>query len=331
MTAVVPSAPATTGPAGSRPVVLDCDTGIDDALAILHLAGRGGRLLGVTSVHGNVPARTGAENSLRVLDAAGLTDVPVWVGAARPMAQPLSTAEHVHGPDGLGGTVTGPPSRPVADGAAAVRIVELAHRFPREFTLVAVGPLTNLGLALLLEPALPDLIDEVVVMGGAMRPPGNITAMAEANTWHDPEAAQLVVEAPWRSTFVTLDATMRTVLPDEHLAAIAGSTDPKARFAWAALDFYLNAYQRWSGRRSCPLHDPLAMALALQPDLATYRTAYTSVELRGGATRGALVPDLRASSERPPEPGGEVIYVDDLDVERFQALFVASLTSPGPV
>lgn len=315
----------------SRPVLLDCDTGIDDALAMLHLAGRGGTLLGVTSVHGNVPARTGAENSLRVLDVAGMPDVPVWVGAARPMAQPLATAERVHGPDGLGGTVTGPPPRAVTDGAAAVRIVELAHRFPREFTLVAVGPLTNLGLALLLDPQLPDLIDEVVVMGGAMHPPGNITAAAEANTWHDPEAAQLVVQAPWRTVFVTLDATMRTVLPDEHLAAIAESTDPKARFAWAALDFYLDAYQRWSGRRSCPLHDPLAMALALQPDLATYRTAHTSVELRGTATRGALVADLRGSSDEPGEPGGDVVYVDELDVERFQALFVASLTSPGPV
>jgi purine nucleosidase len=319
----------TTPPA--RPVLLDCDTGIDDALALLHLVGRGGRLLGVTSVHGNVPTRTGAENSLRVLDAAGVTDVPVWVGAARPMAQPLSTAEEFHGPDGLGGTVTGPPSRPVADGAAAVRIVELAQRYPREFTLVAVGPLTNLGLALLLEPALPDLIDEVVVMGGAMRPPGNISAAAEANTWHDPEAAQLVIEAPWRTTFVTLDATMRTMLPDEHLEAIARSSDPKARFAWAAMDFYLGAYQRWSGRRTCPLHDPLAMALALQPDLATYRTAQTTVELHGGATRGALVPDLRASSDARAGSGGDVVYVDDLDVERFQALFVASLTSPGPV
>jgi purine nucleosidase len=307
-------------------VLLDCDTGIDDALAILHLVGRGGRLLGITSVHGNAPTRIAAENSLRVLDAAGIGDVPVWVGADRPMAQPLSTAEHVHGPDGLGGIVTGPPSRPVADGAAAVRIVETAHRFPNEFTLVAVGPLTNLALALLLEPELPDLIDEVVVMGGAMRAPGNITATAEANVRHDPEAAQLVIEAPWRSTFVTLDVTMRTVLSDEQLARIAGSTDPKARFAWSAMEFYLDAYRRWLGRRSCPLHDPLAMALALQPDLASYRTAHSRVELRGEHTRGTLVPDLRASTEEPEAGGGDVVYVDELDMERFHALFLESLT-----
>lgn len=312
-------------------MLFDCDTGIDDALALLHLAGRGGRLLGVTSVHGNVPARTGAENSIRVLDAAGIDDVPVWVGAARPMAQPLSTAEHVHGPDGLGGIVTGPPSRPVADGAAAVRIIETAQRFPREFTLVAVGPLTNLALALLLEPGLPDLIDEVIVMGGAMRAPGNITPTAEANTWHDPEATQLVIEAPWRTTFVTLDATMRTVLSEAQLARIEESADPKARFAWAALEFYLGAYQRWIGRRTCPLHDPLAMALALQPDLATYRTAYTSVELHGAQTRGTLVPDLRGSTEQPAAVGGDVVYVDELDVERFHAIFLDSLTAPGPV
>lgn len=311
----------------ARPVLLDCDTGIDDALALLHLAGRGGRLLGVTSVHGNVPAPTAARNSLHVLDVTGSDDVPVWVGAARPLAQPLSTAEHVHGPDGLGGITTGPPSRRPDPGAAAVRIVETAQRHPRGFTLVAVGPLTNLALALMLEPDLPSLVDEVVVMGGALLPPGNITPTAEANTWHDPEAAQLVIEAPWRTTFVTLDVTMRTVLSEAHLAEIAGSTDPKARFAWAALDFYLGAYQSWIGRRSCPLHDPLAMALALQPDLATYRTVHTSVELHGAQTRGSLVPDLRGSSEAPPAPGGDVVYVDELDIPRFQALFVESLTS----
>ncbi len=314
----------------SRPVLLDCDTGIDDALALLYLAGRGGRLLGVSSVHGNVPAPTAALNSLRVLDVVATKDVPVWVGAGRPLAQPLATAEHVHGPDGLGGITTGPPSRPPAPGAAAMRIVEAAQRDPGGFTLVATGPLTNLALALLLEPDLPSLIDEVVVMGGAMRPPGNITPAAEANIWHDPEAAQLVMEAGWHLTLVTLDATMRTMLSDGQLRAIADSTDPKAEFAWAAMDFYLGAYESWNGRRSCPLHDPLAVALALDGDLATYSTAHTDVEMRGARTRGALVCDLRGSTEAAPAHGGVVRYVDGLDVERFQALFVESLTSKAP-
>ncbi len=315
----------------ARPVLLDCDTGIDDALALLHLAGRGGHLIGVSAVHGNVPAPTAALNSLRVLDVVGMDDVPVWTGAARPLAQPLSTAEHVHGDDGLGGITTGPPSRPITPGPAAVRIVEMAQRYPGEFTLVAVGPLTNLALALMLEPNLPSMVDQVVVMGGAMRAPGNITPTAEANVWHDPEAAQAVIEASWQTTLVTLDATMQTVLSDDQLAAIAGSTDPKARFAWAAMDFYLGAYQRWIGRRSCPLHDPLAMALALDPGLASYVTHHTTVELHGAQTRGTVVADLRGSTELPPVNGGHVRYIDELDIERFQTIFVNSLTSPIPV
>lgn len=312
----------------AKPVLFDCDPGIDDALALLHLGGVGGELLGVASVHGNVPSDTAAENAVRILDVMGMNDVPVWTGAPRPMAQPLMTAENVHGPDGLGGTNTGTLPRPVSEGIGAVKIVEMAHARPREFSLVAVGPLTNLGLALLLEPNLPNLIPEVMIMGGAMRPPGNITENGEANTWHDPEAAQLVIEASWKKTFVTLDATMQTVLTDEQLGQVANSDNPRAKYAWKILQFYLGAYEQWLGRKSCPLHDPLAMALAFDPTLATYVSYPTRVELRGEVTRGSLVPDLRGIAN--PEisaSAGEVHYIDELDVERFQAKFLESLTS----
>ncbi len=312
----------------AKPVLLDCDPGIDDALALLHLGGIGGKLLGVASVHGNVPATTAAENAVRILDVMDMNDVPVWTGAARPMAQPLLTAEHVHGPDGLGGTNSGALPRPVSDGIGAVKIVEMAHAHPGEFTLVAVGPLTNLGLALLLEPNLPDLIPEVMIMGGAMLPPGNVTENAEANTWHDPEASQLVIEAAWQKTFVTLDATMQTVLSDEQLGQLANSDNPRAKYAWSILQFYLDAYEQWLGRKSCPLHDPLAMALAFDPALASYVTYPTRVELRGEATRGSLVPDLRGiANPETSDASGDVRYVDELDVERFQAKFLESLTS----
>lgn len=312
----------------TKPILFDCDPGIDDALALLHLGGVGGELLGAVSVHGNVPAPTGAENAIRILDVMGMEDVPVWTGAARPMAQPLMTAEHVHGPDGLGGVNSGPPPRPVSKGIGAVQIVELAHAHPGEFTLVAVGPLTNLGLALLLEPNLPELIPEVMIMGGAMLPPGNVTENAEANTWHDPEATQLVIEADWQKTFVTLDATMQTVLSDAQLEQLANSDNPRAKFAWEILQFYLGAYEQWLGRKSCPLHDPLAMALALDPTLATYVTYPTTVEMRGEHTRGSLVPDLRGIASPETTAGrGQVRYVDELDVARFQAKFLESLTS----
>lgn len=310
-------------------IVLDCDTGIDDALAILDFTGRDGEILAVGSVHGNVPAPIGARNTLRVLEIAGAEEVPVAIGAARPLAQPLMTAEHVHGDDGLGNTHQPAPRRPVAAGSAAEQLLRLARQQPGGFTLVAIGPLTNLALALLLDPELPRLIPEVVVMGGAVSVPGNVSPTAEANIWHDPEAAQLVIEADWRVTMVSLDATMQALLTPSDLETIRSAASAKAQFAWAILDHYLDVYQQWLPGRTCPLHDPLALALVLNPDLATYRTLSTQVELRGG-TRGTTVCDLRIDPASPqPDPAEgwrNVRFLDQLDVERFRALFVAGVT-----
>lgn len=314
----------------ARPILLDCDPGIDDAMAMLFLTGTGGEFAAVGSVHGNVPAPLGAANALRVLDVAGVNDVPVTVGANRPMAQPLRTAEAVHGDDGLGNISAPASEQALRPGSAAQQIVDFAQARPGGCTLVAVGPLTNLGMALLLEPELPTLIPEVVIMGGAVQLPGNITPFAEANVWHDPEATALVTEAPWQVTFATLDATMQTVLSPDHLAALENSDTRAGRFVWSILQHYLGFYESTLGVRSCPLHDPLAVALALYPDLATYRTLPTRVELRGAQTRGAMVCDLRAGTELGSggdEPWWPVCYVDDLDVERFQALFIQSLTT----
>jgi purine nucleosidase len=316
---------------GSNQILLDCDTGIDDALAILDFTARGGELLGVGSVHGNVPAPVGARNTLRVLEIAGCDSVPVCVGAARPLAQPLMTAENVHGRDGLGNTNQPDPQRALAPGSAAEQIVRLAHQRPGEFTLVAIGPLTNLAVALLLDPELPSLVEDVVIMGGAVEVPGNVTPYAEANIWHDPEAAQLVIEASWRVTLVTLDATMQALLTPADLQAIRSAGSQRARFAAAILDHYISVYQQWLPGRTCPLHDPLALALVLNPELATYRELPTLVELRGAQTRGTTVCDLRsdpaAVAPTPASGWRNVRYLDQLDVERFRALFVEGITS----
>lgn len=317
-----------------RPILFDCDPGVDDAMAMLFHLGAGGRFTAIGSVHGNVPAPLGAANALRILDVGEAPDVPVAVGARRPMAQPLSTAEFVHGQDGLGNTNRPASSRSLVSISAAEQIVETARRQPGEFTLVAVGPLTNLGLALLMEPDLPTLIPEVVIMGGNVQLPGNATPYAEANVWHDPEAAALVTEAPWQVTFATLDATMQSVLQPRHLEALATAPTPSGQFVWQILQHYLDFYESTLGIRSCPLHDPLAIGLTLYPDLATYRTLPTRLELRGELTRGSMVCDLRPGVEAGHlEAGGEALpywpvrYVDELDVERFQALFIQALTT----
>lgn len=310
----------------TTPILFDCDTGIDDALAIFYGAGHGADFRACTVTHGNVPVLTGARNTATILDAVGLETVPVYVGAARPMAQPLMTAEFVHGQDGLGNTDLPPSTRELGDLAAA-EIVRQARAHPGELTLVAVGPLTNVGLALLLEPRLPELVKRVVVMGGAVGVPGNASELGEANVWHDPEAAQLVVDAAWDVVFVGLEVTMRTPLPPSALERIERSTHPTARLAWQILQCYLDVYEKVLGVRSCVLHDPLAMALALDPDLATYRTISAFVETGHGRTRGALVGELRGYRPAPEDvtAPGAIRIVDTLDTATFHERFLQAL------
>lgn len=280
-------------------IILDTDPGIDDALAILYVAAQPeAEIVAAGSVHGNVPAPVGARNALRILEKAGLTEVPVAVGANRPLAQALHTAEFVHGDDGLGGHAGPPPSAEPIGRSAAENLVSLARTHPGELTLLALGPLTNLAVALMLEPELPALLRRVVLMGGALAVPGNITPHAEANFWHDPEAADLVLGAGFPElTMVGLDATNAAVVDGEWLAALEAIPDPRARFASALLAHYQGVHRDIFGRPECILHDPLAAAIMLDPDLASYQRAALGVELRGAHTRGQLIADLRGISD----------------------------------
>lgn len=303
-------------------MILDGDYGIDDSLAALWLAHQPDvEILAVGSVHGNATADAAASNALAVLEIAGLPGVPVAVGASMPLAQPVDISAMVHGADGLGGRAPTPgPSRAPVGVAAAVQIVETARRHPGECTLVATGPLTNLALALLLDPGLPGLIEQVVVMGGTVDHPGNISPHAEANIFHDPEAARLVMSTPWKVTLVGLDVTMATWLGEADLERIAASPAKAGRFAHAILPHYLEFYRERHGRRGCPLHDPTAAILAVHPELATaWMDVPVDVELRSAATRGMLLIDRRkfAAAERLEE--------------RPQVRVITGLDSPGVV
>ncbi|MFI0485501.1 nucleoside hydrolase [Actinomadura sp. 9N215] len=316
----------------------DCDTGIDDAMTLLYLASlvRAGeaRLVGIGTVHGNVHPLTGALNTLRVLETAGIETgeqggVPVAVGADRPMAQDVHFAVDWHGTDGLGDThLPEPAGRPTAEPAAA-QIVRLARAMPGELTLLATGPLTNLGAALLLDAELPSLIREVVVMGGAFDHPGNITTHAEANIWHDPEAADLVFAADWPIVLVPLDATHPSAVHDDWLDRLAAHDTPVARFAARVLEFYIDAYTPTLRRRGAVIHDALAAMLAVEPDLGEYAHRPVRVELRGELTRGTTVWDARSL---PAEDTRRPVKVAvGSDVPRFQERLLASLQSfPGP-
>lgn len=279
-------------------IIIDTDPGVDDALALLYLAAKADvDIVAVGSVHGNVPAPQGAANALRILELVARPHVPVAVGAHRPLAQALRTAEFVHGDDGLGGH-SGPPAlTPPVEVSAAEQLVRLARAHPGELTLLALGPLTNVALAVMLEPELPRLLRRVLFVGGAVGVPGNATPYADANVWHDPEAADLVLAAGFQDlTLVGLNVT-EAVRADEHwLAALAALPGPRARFASAILEHYVGFYHAMLGSRVCTLHDPLAAAIAVDPELATYRHLALEVELRGVHTRGQVLTDLRKLS-----------------------------------
>jgi purine nucleosidase len=305
-------------------ILLDCDTGVDDALTLLYLAPliKSGDvdLVAIGTVHGNVAPDVGALNTLRVLERVGLHDIPVAVGAARPMAQPVEFAAEWHGTDGLGDLGLPEPAGRPHETSAPEQLVRLARAHPGELTLLAIGPLTNLAIALLLEPALPTLFREVVIMGGAFDHQGNITSHAEANVWHDPEAAELVLGAGWPITLVPLDATHPTALDAEWLDRLAAGSGSVARFATQVLGFYVEAYRRSLGVRGAVIHDALAAMLALDPSLAEYAERPVRVELRGDRTRGATLWDRRLYADEGDRPAVKVAVRTDADAFRERLL-----------
>jgi purine nucleosidase len=276
-------------------VFVDCDPGIDDAVALAYLAARPEvEIVGVGAVFGNNSVDVTADNALRLLELYGRPDVPVAVGAARPLVQPPKLAAHVHGGNGLGDVeLPEPAGRPVAETAAGL-LVRLARENPGEIDVLAVGPLTNLAIALALEPELPRLVRRLVVMGGAVRVAGNVSSHAEANISNDPEAAEAVFAAGFDLDLVALDITMKTVATTEWLEELATVAGERAARTSAFLDFYADFYSGIFGVRQCAMHDPLAAAVLVDPHLVTESfEAPVQVELTGTLTRGMTVADLR--------------------------------------
>ncbi|MHB1527246.1 MAG: nucleoside hydrolase [Candidatus Dormibacteria bacterium] len=309
-----------------RPIIVDCDTGVDDALALLYLCGDpAADLVAVGTVDGNVPAPLGAGNTLRVLAVAGRSEVPVAVGCRRPLVDLPRYATTFHGMDGLGDThLPASPRAPVREGAVN-QLLRLARSRPGELTLLAIGPLTNVAVALILDPELPELLGEVVVMGGAITVPGNETPWAEFNIAHDPEAAEVVLRTKWRRlTMVPLDATSGAVLRGPAVARLRGADAPSCRLAAEI------TRQRLTADGSFELCDPLAAGVALDPGLVDLRQAPVRVELHGLYTRAATLADLRTAAVPEPErPSVEIAM--GVDGGRFMERFLARLGAHGEV
>lgn len=279
------------------PVIIDSDPGQDDALAILlALASPELDVLALHTVAGNVGVAQTAVNAGRVCRLAGRT-VPVRAGACAPLVHPLETAEFVCGPDGLAGHDLPPPAVPLADGHAAVALVAMLRAAPAPVTLLMLGPLTNLALALRLDPEIVAHVARVVIMGGS-RDLGNMTPAAEFNVYVDPHAAAVVLNAGWPVTLIGLHVTQTAVASEGNLAAVGAMDTATGR----AVHGWLTRPRPGGlgGHGGHPMHDPLVVAWVLWPDLFTGHGCRVEVECGSGTLRGRTTIDWRGRTGQLP-------------------------------
>ena len=318
-----------------NPILVDCDTGIDDSLALLYAVASGAEIVAVTCSAGNVTAEQVAENTRAVLELAGRSDVEVALGRRRPLVRPLVITPETHGPIGIGYAELPAARSPISPRFSPDLIVEEARKRPGEIALVTLAPLTNVALAVLREPELPRLLARTVIMGGSYRSSGNTAPTTEWNVNCDPEAAKIVFDA-WEAAGVRpialgLDVTERARLLPSHLTELAaragcapdgarheGPANPIVRYLADALRFYMEFHSRYDGFYGAFIHDPLALAAALDPTLVRTEAVAVDVELGGRLTTGETVTDWRRAWGRTPNVEVGV----SADVDRFFAMFV---------
>lgn len=271
------------------PMLIDCDPGVDDAIALLTAMSRAD-LVGITTVNGNVGIEHTTHNALAIAQIAGV-DVPVHRGAARPLIAPTIDAAYVHGATGLGSVALPSLSRDIESDDAVGFILDMA-RTVDNLHLVAVGPFTNIALALRRDPTLPQRLGGFTIMGGAAGP-GNVTSTAEFNVWADPEAAAMVFNEFPMLTMVGLDVTHKVLLGPAERDRLRAAGTPASTLAAELLDHAVAVASEIRGWAGAPIHDASAVMAVLRPDLFSGRSHPVSVELSGSLTRGMTVVDQR--------------------------------------
>jgi inosine-uridine nucleoside N-ribohydrolase len=327
---------APSASAASKKIIFDTDPGSDDAMAMM-LALNSPELdvRAITVVPGNVTASMGLENALRMVSLANRCDIPVAAGAQHPLFQKLITAEFWHGKNGLA-NVELPPSKCKVDGHFGPDlIIQMVHAAPHEITLVPVGPLTNIALAVLKDPSIVPLVKEVVLMGGSISG-GNVNAAAEANIYNDPEAAQIVFQAGWPLTMVGLDVGDKTLLSQKQLDQLASSHGPVNDFIYAVAKYLVDLSAKF-GSPGTPMYDPLAVGVAIDATLVKAPEMHVNVETRGDFTRGETVANRRGEVERNVLHGDHYVIegldkvspnakvCTEVDADRFLHLFVSRI------
>lgn len=309
-----------------RRIIIDTDPGVDDALALLlALSSPELSVKGITTVVGNVSQDKANRNALKILEFLGFDDIPVSRGAERPLLEDPRPAEDIHGLEGLGRAKLPEPKLRPDERSAVELILENAEELDGGLTLIAVGPLTNIAAALLAEPKLPEMVERLIIMGGAFGVTpygcGNVSPVAEFNIWHDPEAARIVFQGGFKLTAVGLDVTTdpRNRMSPQLLRKIEGLNTERGKLV---ADLSRDLVERFDG---LSLHDPLAVAVAIDPTLVETRPMSVDVETMGELTRGMTVADRRPWSRAAPN----VEVAVDVDSERFLRLFMDRVVHGG--
>lgn len=312
----------------AKKIILDCDPGHDDAVAILLALGNPEiEIVGITTVGGNQSLEKVTYNARAMLEAAHAHDIPVYAGSDRPLVREQEVAESIHGETGLDGVELPVPTRPLEDMHAVNFIVKtIMESEPGTITLVPTGPLTNIALALRMEPRIAERVSEVVLMGGGFHE-GNWSAVAEFNIIVDPEAAHIVFNAPWKLTMVGLDLTHQALCTPEVQRRIEEIGTPLAVIVSGLMDFFRKTHQDNQDFVDPPVHDPCTVAYLIDPSVVQTRRCPLDVELHGELTLGMTVADLRG-----PEPSEEECHTQvatKLDFDKFWNLVIQAIENIG--
>src|SRR5580693_7866801 len=320
--------------AAPQKVIIDTDPGTDDAIAImLALTSPELDVRALTVVPGNVEAKQGLENALKLASLANRCDITIAGGAQHPLFQKLITAQFWHGANGFA-NVDLPPTKCKTDPRFAPDlIIQMIHDNPHQITLLPIGPLTNIALALLKDPSIVPLVKEVIIMGGSISG-GNVNAAAEANIFNDPEAAQIVFQAGWPLTMVGLDVGNMTLFTRKHLAQLAKTHGPENDFMVQVNTFLVDLSEKF-GSPGSPMYDSLAIGTAIDPTIMKTEAMRVEVETRGEFSRGETVANRRNEFEKNVLHGDHYVIeglekvtpnvqvCTGVDSERFIQLFIS--------
>lgn len=308
-----------------RSIIIDCDPGQDDAIALLLAMSSPDELeiLGITAVAGNVPLALTERNARQIRDVGRRSDIPVYAGCSRPMRRELVTAEYVHGVTGIDGIEIVEPKLPLEGLHAVEFITETLHAADDEsVTLVPIGPLTNIGTAIQKDPAILTKVQEIVIMGGAMREGGNRTPSAEFNILVDPHAADIVFRCGRPITVMGLDATHQVLSSPQRRDRIRAIDTEAARATVGMLDFYNRHDSVKYGIGGAPLHDPCTIAFLLKPELFTGKQCNVSIETQSELTMGHTAVDFWHVTDRPKN----ATWMHAVDADGFYDLLIERLS-----